>query len=100
VIGGTWHSAMGRHPEASHRADTSWFVNSSRYQQIVGYVSRAGSRAEHWLAIDDDAEGWAHGQHHHLVETNGKTGLSSLSAQEDCRMKLSLLKESSNVGRQ
>lgn len=98
VIGGTWHSGMGRHSEGAHRTDISWFVESSRYQQIARYVSRAGGRASSWLAIDDDAEGWDEALRARLVETDGDTGLSSPLAQNDLRAKLRLLQEASNVG--
>jgi len=91
VIGGTWHSAMGRHTEGAHRVDTNWFVESSRYQQIARYISRASGRASNWLAIDDDAEGWDDAQREHLVETDGDTGLSDQLAQDELQTKLRLL---------
>lgn len=97
VIGGTWHSAMGRHAEGTHRTDISWFVESSGYQQIARYISRAGVRAGNWLAIDDDADGWADTQRERLVETDGVIGLSSSLAQNELRAKLILLQETSNV---
>lgn len=98
VIGGTWHSAIGRHAEGAHRTYSSWFVESSRYQQIARYVSRAGGRASNWLAIDDDSEGWADAQRTRLIETDGDAGLSSPLAQNELRAKLRLLWEASNVG--
>jgi len=97
VIGGTWHSAMGRHAEGAHRTDISWFVELSRYQQIARYISRAGVRTSNWLAIDDDADGWADTQRERLVETDGEVGLSSSLAQNELRAKLILLQEESNV---
>lgn len=98
VIGGTWHSAMGRHAEGSHRTDHNWFAESSRYEQIARYVSRAGARASNWLAIDDDAEGWDDTLRARLVETEGETGLSSLLTEDELRAKLRLLQEAANVG--
>lgn len=93
VIGGTWHSAMRRHAEGSHRTDASWFTESSRYQQISRYISRADRSAGAWLAIDDDSEGWPDAQRERLVETNGKTGLSSSLAQSELQSKLRFLQE-------
>jgi len=98
VIGGTWHSAMGRHAEGSHRTDIHWLVESSRYQQIARYIARAGGRASNWLAIDDDAEGWDEALRARLVETEGETGLSSPLAQSELRAKLRLLQDAANVG--
>lgn len=99
VIGGTWHSAMGRHAEGSHRTDSTWFSESSRYEQIARYISRASGRASSWLAIDDDAEGWDDAHRVRLVETDGDTGLSSPLAHEDLSTKLRLLWEAEHVGR-
>ncbi len=99
VIGGTWHSAMGRHAEGSHRADSNWFVASSRHDQITRYISRAGERASHWLAIDDDAEEWADSNRTRLVETDGDTGLSSPLVQSELRAKLRSLQEAARADR-
>jgi hypothetical protein len=77
VIGATWHSAMARHHEGTHRMDSSWFSELSRYEQIARYLSRAGLRSEHWLAIDDDTEDWPVELRNHLVETEGTRGLAS-----------------------
>ena len=99
VIGGTWHSAMGRHAEGSHRSESTWFTESSRYEQIARFISRAGGRANHWLAIDDDAEEWADSQRLRLVETDGDTGLSSPLVQNELRAKLLWLREAANVDR-
>lgn len=88
VIGATWHSAMARHAESAHRVDASWFQELSRYAQIARYVSRAGHKAEHWLAIDDDSEGWPVELRDHLIETNGALGLASASAWSDLSRRL------------
>lgn len=85
VIGGTWHSAMRRHSEASHRVDEGWFTTMSRYEQIARYVARAGPRAANWLAVDDDADGWDEGVRDRLVQTDGEVGLSSPDIQEALR---------------
>lgn len=88
VIGATWHSAMARHHEGSHRIDGNWFSEMSRYAQIARYISRAGLRAEHWLAIDDDCEGWPSELRDRLVETDGALGLSSAAAQSELAERL------------
>lgn len=88
VIGATWHSAMARHHEGSHRIDGNWFSEMSRYAQIARYISRAGLRAEHWLAIDDDCEGWPSELRDRLVETDGALGLSSTAAQSELAERL------------
>ncbi len=81
VIGATWHSAMARHHEGTHRTDVSWFSELSRYEQIARYVSRAGPRAESWLAIDDNCEGWHADLRSHIIETNSALGLSETNVQ-------------------
>ncbi|WP_444633474.1 HAD domain-containing protein [Cupriavidus oxalaticus] len=88
VIGATWHSAMSRHHEGAHRVDASWFTELSRYAQIARYISRAGFRAEHWLAIDDDSEDWPAELRDHLIETDGARGLASESAQAELALRL------------
>lgn len=88
VIGATWHSAMARHHEGSHRLEVNWFSELSRYAQIARYVSRAGLRAEHWLAIDDDVEEWPSESRDHLIETEGMLGLASATVQSELAMRL------------
>ncbi|WP_340527051.1 HAD domain-containing protein [Cupriavidus necator] len=88
VIGATWHSAMARHHEGAHRVEASWFSELSRYAQIARYIARAGLRAEHWLAIDDDSEEWPAELRDHLVETDGALGLASASAQLELAQRL------------
>ncbi|MGY2489019.1 HAD domain-containing protein [Cupriavidus sp. CP313] len=68
--------------------DVSWFNELSGYEQIARYVSRAGQRAERWIAIDDDGEGWHPDLRRYLVETNGMIGLSSATAQAQLRLRL------------
>ncbi|MGY2491263.1 HAD domain-containing protein [Cupriavidus sp. CP313] len=88
VIGATWHSAMARHYEGSHRIDASWFSELSRYAQIARYISRAGLRDEHWLAIDDDSAGWPSELRDHLIETDGALGLACAIAQSELATRL------------
>ena len=88
VIGATWHTAMARHAEGSHRMENSWFTEASRYEQIARYVSRAGQRAAHWVAIDDDGMGWKECLLGRLVETDPNLGLSSLAKQCELSQKL------------
>jgi hypothetical protein len=88
VIGATWHSAMMRHHEGSHRIEVNWFSEMSRYAQIARYLSRAGQRAEHWLAIDDDSEGWPVELRDRLVEPDGALGLGSMATQVELAERL------------
>lgn len=91
TIGATWHSAMRRHSEGSHRVDENWFVALSRYQQIARYVDRAGERAKSWVALDDDDNGWPDNLRDHLVATDGGVGLSCSSRQQLLRSRIERL---------
>jgi hypothetical protein len=91
VIGGTWHTAMQRHPEGTHRLQTDWYSTASRYEQIARYVDRAGDRAIDWLAIDDDIRDWSEAASDRLVATDGHLGLSSPLTQQELRDKLQQL---------
>lgn len=67
VIGATWHSSM-------HRDE---YDNTSRFQQIAGYVSR--NNVQHWLAVDDlheHSEEWKESYKTHLIKTDPELGLS------------------------
>lgn len=88
VVGATWHSAMARHHEGTHRIDARWFNELSRYGQIARYISRADLWSEQWLAIDDDAEGWPVELRDHLIETEGRRGLSCESALSEFSLRL------------
>ncbi|MEQ6352809.1 HAD domain-containing protein [Ralstonia pseudosolanacearum] len=90
VIGATWHSAMARHPEGSHRIN-DWYATATRYQQIVRYVERSGAAASEWLAIDDDDDGWEDVNRFRLIPTDGRFGLSVLKTQHELRSKLERL---------
>lgn len=71
VIGATWHRHAGL-------LKNDWFL-LSRYVQIESYVRR--HRLKHWLAIDDDAEGWPAMERHHLDHcTDESTGISNEAA--------------------
>jgi hypothetical protein len=82
VIGSTWHSSM-----AKEWADKIWWDQSTRHGQIRRHVGRAN--LINWLAIDDNAEGWAASDLHRLVHTNGQLGLSDIRALSELRTKLS-----------
>lgn len=76
VIGATWHTSIDRQ---------EWEA-MTRYQQIRRYVDRAG--LVNWIAVDDDAEGWADVDRERLVHTNGSVGLSALPVLENLTRKL------------
>ncbi|MEM5434703.1 HAD domain-containing protein [Paraburkholderia diazotrophica] len=65
VIGATYHSRM----------DAASFLEMPRGVQILADVSRRRPAA--WLALDDDAEGWAPAWRTHLVRTHAVLGISA-----------------------
>lgn len=69
VIGATWHSAM---------QGGGWggggMPVQTRYQEIARYVRRA--QLKHWIALDDDAEGWAESAKDKLIHTNPDKGIA------------------------
>lgn len=68
VIGATWHRHAG--------VPKNDWLRISRYVQIESYVRR--HYLTHWLAIDDDAEGWPATERHHLVHcTDENRGISN-----------------------
>lgn len=74
VIGGTWHSAMARSEFGGFRKPNTWWDSATRYEQIIRYVRRA--RLEHWLAVDDNDEGWAEKDADRLILTDPNKGVS------------------------
>lgn len=79
VVGATWHSQMGRHPDDLNRSRLNWWDDATRYAQIKRWISRAG--IQDWVAIDDNPEGWAESDRERLIKTDGETGLSDLAVQ-------------------
>lgn len=79
VVGATWHSSM----------DYQRWEGLSRYLQIVQTVGRRG--IAHWIAIDDNAEGWPDIAWHRLVYTDGRVGLRAPAAQQELAQKLAWL---------
>ena len=79
VIGATWHSRMGvtDHGDFRARHVNTWWDQATRYQQIRRYADKA--QLVSWLAVDDAPEGWAAVDHHRLIQTNAKQGLSDPS---------------------
>lgn len=73
VTGSTWHSAMSFKRDG-FRSLATWWDEATRYQQIKRYAT--GARLAHWVAIDDQPEGWGAGDLDKLVHTHGDTGLS------------------------
>lgn len=78
VIGATWHSGMATDQEFRPLGRETWWDSATRYQQIRRYVVRA--HLTDWIAVDDDAEGWADADLDHLVRTDGAHGLSDPAA--------------------
>lgn len=82
VIGATYHTAMSRRPpeEGGFRLPLSWWDNHTRYEQILGYVRRAGLTDTEWLAIDDNCERWAPEHARNLILTTSERGISDPAA--------------------
>jgi len=74
VIGGTWHSSMARSEFGGFKMPHTWWDSATRYEQIIRYVRRA--RLEHWLAVDDNNEGWAEVDADRLILTDPNKGVS------------------------
>lgn len=74
VIGATWHSAMSADTELHPLGRETCWDRVTRYQQIRRYVDRA--RLDNWIAVDDDADGWADADRDRLVQTAPMLGLS------------------------
>ncbi|WP_219983314.1 HAD domain-containing protein [Halomonas sp. A11-A] len=73
VVGATWHSAMGK-----GWPDYIPWDNQTRYEQIKAYLARLSAPHPHrWIAVDDDAQGWANAELHRLIQTDPNLGLSA-----------------------
>ncbi|PBP66695.1 HAD domain-containing protein [Pseudomonas syringae] len=81
VLGSTWHSSMSK-----VWADQVWWDQTSRHGQILRYVARA--KISDWIAIDDDAEGWASTDRDRLLLTNRNEGLITPGLLGSLRIKL------------
>lgn len=81
-VGGTFHRLV-------HGIDP-WvlqsFRSTPRWQQILSDVARR--KPDHWLALDDDVEGWPEGWRANLIACDGSTGLSSPLVQAELTRKL------------
>lgn len=64
VVGATFHSRMSR----------NGFEALPRGVQILNDVARRNPR--HWLALDDDAEGWVPEYRDHLIHCDSALGIS------------------------
>ncbi|SIO61541.1 HAD domain-containing protein [Paraburkholderia phenazinium] len=78
VIGSTYHS----------KKDRTQFLAMSRFDQIVTWLANRNPKPRHWVAIDDDAVGWAEMNLDMLVRTDGERGLSDPSVQRQLRDRL------------
>lgn len=81
VIGATWHSSM-----AKGWADENLWDKKTRYEQICRYAAR--SQLGHWLALDDDVQGWADGSAPHLIACAPDLGLSAAQTQIELERRL------------
>lgn len=81
VIGATWHSSM-----AKGWADENQWDGKTRYNQICRYAAR--SQIQHWIALDDDVQGWAESSAQHLIACAPNLGLSSTQTQTELQRRL------------
>ncbi len=81
VIGATWHSSM-----AKGWADENLWDGKTRYDQICRYAAR--SQIQHWIALDDDVQGWAESSAQHLIACAPSLGLSSAQTQAELQRRL------------
>ena len=81
-IGGTFHKKV-------HGADP-WmrdsFLLTPRGAQVLADAKRRKPR--HWIALDDDVEGWPEEALANLIPCDGRTGLSDLQVQRTLRERL------------
>lgn len=87
VIGATWHSAMGR-----GWPDYIPWDAQTRWEQIAAYLSRLHEPVR-WLAIDDDARGWASADRDQLIQTDPNAGLSDKAVMSELIQKLQATRE-------
>ena len=80
VIGATFHTLMNR--EA--------FENLPRGVQVLRDVMRRKPR--HWVALDDDAEGWPTAYRAHLIHTDEVLGISAPGLVEELQRRLALFR--------
>jgi hypothetical protein len=81
VIGATFHTRMNR----------GAFEALPRGTQVLNDVVRR--RPQHWLALDDDIEGWEPEYRDHLIRTDGVLGLSAPGVIEELRQHLTHIQE-------
>ncbi|MBY9022645.1 hypothetical protein K7459_03160 [Pseudomonas fluorescens] len=81
VTGATWHSSMAR-----GWINESQWDGKTRYEQICRYAAR--SQLRHWIALDDDDEGWAQSSVDKLVVCSPELGLSSTQTQAELHWRL------------
>jgi hypothetical protein len=81
VIGATFHTRMNR----------GAFEALPRGTQVLNDVVRR--RPQHWLALDDDIEGWEPEYRDHLIRTDGVLGLSAPGVIEELRLHLTHIQE-------
>lgn len=77
VIGATYHSVMNEDA----------FSRLTRYEQIARYTRRHST--EHWIALDNDAEGWPESERYRLVHVDDWLGIFEKKAQQQLAQKLS-----------
>ena len=83
TVGATWHRRFAQ----EDGWDREW-LHLSRYAQIQHYLARRG--VQHWVALDNDAEGWHPLQRERLVLTDSMKGLGEQGKVEELTQALVL----------
>ncbi|NUU35250.1 HAD domain-containing protein [Pseudomonas sp. C2B4] len=67
-------------------ADENQWDGKTRYDQICRYAAR--SQLRHWIALDDDVQGWAEGSAQQLIACVPDFGLGSPQTQAELQRRL------------
>lgn len=81
VVGGTWHQR-----DAQIEGLGRWWGDMTRYEQITHYTEKR--QVSHWLAIDDNDQGWPEAAADRLVKTDSHLGLFQRGKVEELTARL------------
>lgn len=92
VVSSTWRVIYSRSELAKflaplniHGVTASW-PGSTRFKEIERHAHQ--EKAAHWLAIDDEDEGWPSKERHRLILTRPETGISNPESVAELAAKL------------
>ena len=81
IVGGTWHRRYAR----EDGWDREWLL-MTRFEQVQHYTQRRS--VTHWVALDNDAEGWPEEKRAQLVHTEDMAGLGQSGKLEELIVRL------------